>query len=158
MKQLFVILTLLTACGYALAQKGKTEYVYCAACHLTGGEGVPGAFPPLKDRIGPIASIPEGRDYLILTLKVGMIGTITIDNMPYSGAMPAVPSMTDQQLADVMNYVVRTFNKKTVKRKWKPFTAKEIAEVMTKYPGYTPSKTKQFRDKLFTDNPKLDGK
>ena len=38
------------------SEPDKADYQRCAACHLPTGEGIPGAFPPLKGRVAKIAA------------------------------------------------------------------------------------------------------
>lgn len=54
-----------------LMERGEKVYgTNCAACHQANGEGVPGAFPPLKG--GPIATGPkEGHIDIVMNGKVG---------------------------------------------------------------------------------------
>ena len=40
----------------------------CAACHLSNGAGVPGAFPPLKTDVRKLAGTVAGRRYLALVV------------------------------------------------------------------------------------------
>lgn len=80
---------------------GKLVYNgLCITCHLDNGKGVPKAFPPLADS-----------DYLeknqlesIKGIKYGMNEEITVNGIVYKGNMTN-QGLTDQEIADVMNYI-----------------------------------------------------
>ncbi|HEX8757212.1 MAG TPA: cbb3-type cytochrome c oxidase subunit II [Steroidobacteraceae bacterium] len=73
----------------------------CAACHQASGEGLPGAFPPLKGN----AAVNDGDPTLhIHTVLYGAHG-ITIGGVPYSSAMPPFgPQLSDEDVADLIDY------------------------------------------------------
>jgi mono/diheme cytochrome c family protein len=77
---------------------GASLYLdHCAGCHLSGGRGLPGVFPPLAGNGVVVASDPAD------ILKVVLHG------VPAQGKyvpMPAFASLlSDQQVADLSNYV-----------------------------------------------------
>lgn len=77
----------------------------CAACHQVGGTGIPAAFPPLVDHVPAILSLDGGRKYIKDVLLFGTQGAITVEGTDYNGLMPAWGHLSDQQIADVLNYV-----------------------------------------------------
>lgn len=92
--------------SHAAAQDGAKLYQPCKACHLASGKGVPGAFPPLGDQIAALAGSREGRAYLPLVIKRGMIGVLNVDGMSYRGAMPARPQYGSAEVATLLNYIL----------------------------------------------------
>ncbi|MDP5208515.1 copper-containing nitrite reductase [Microbulbifer sp. 2205BS26-8] len=84
---------------------GKRTYDQnCMACHQSGGQGIPGAFPPLA-----------GSDYLLAkpdrsidVLLNGLSGKITVNGQAYDGVMPAV-QLSDESIANVLTYVLNTW-------------------------------------------------
>ncbi|HXR93346.1 MAG TPA: cytochrome c [Steroidobacteraceae bacterium] len=79
----------------------------CAMCHQLNAAGVPGQFPRLAGRMGKIASTAAGRNYLERVVLFGMIGGITVDDTPIvGGVMPSFASLSDQDLADALDYIV----------------------------------------------------
>lgn len=79
----------------------------CAMCHQLKAAGVPGEFPRLAGRAGKIAATTPGRDYLERVVLFGMIGTLTVDDTPIAGGvMPSFASLSDQDLAAALNYIV----------------------------------------------------
>ena len=84
---------------------GKIVYEdLCINCHLDNGKGVLKAFPPLA-----------GSDFLknnqaesIKGVKFGMQEDITVNGVIYKGNM-ANQGLSDQEVADVMNYINNTW-------------------------------------------------
>lgn len=78
----------------------------CIACHMENGEGLVGAFPPLK-----------GSDYLKDKKKIiqaminGLQGEITVNGKKYNNVMPA-SGLNDKEIADVLTYVNNTWGNK----------------------------------------------
>jgi cytochrome c6 len=89
----------------------------CAACHQKMGQGIPGAFPPLKaDK-----------------LALGDPKPLALLMMHGRGAMPAFKdSLSDAQLASVMTYVRSAWGNKA-----KPLTAADFAKARTGPPPST---------------------
>jgi cytochrome c5 len=98
----------------------------CAVCHQATGSGVPGIYPPVKDTIGAYARLPQGRTFLIHLLLFGMDGAIKSHDAIYDGLMPPAADLSDSDLAEAINYMLRTLNAATLPRDFKPFTAMEI--------------------------------
>jgi cytochrome c5 len=97
-------------CTSARAQTAGHSAVFdnnCAMCHQLGAAGVPGQFPRLAGRAGRIAATAVGRTYLERVVLCGMIGAITVDGSPIvGGMMPSFASLSDQDLADALDYIV----------------------------------------------------
>ena len=115
--------------GYALPAQATGEQVFmtrCSICHQTSGAGVPGQFPPINGRAGVIAGSPEGRSYLIKLMLFGLFGSIEVDGVGYHGVMPSIGSLSDQDVADTLNFIVALENPITPAS---PFTAAEVNAV-----------------------------
>lgn len=86
--------------------RGKELYSdLCATCHLPTGKGIPGTYPPL-----------DGSDWLtgkreesIHGVKFGLKGEITVNGETYDNLMPPM-GLSDQEVADVMNYVMNSWS------------------------------------------------
>lgn len=89
--------------GYAYdAAKGKQLFTAnCSACHQTTGEGVPGAFPPLKGN----AAVDNADPTLHLeTILHGAHGVV-VGGVKYTSAMPSFEGqLNDTDIADIANY------------------------------------------------------
>ncbi|RDU96239.1 c-type cytochrome [Trinickia dinghuensis] len=96
----------------------------CVVCHQAGGKGQDGLAPPLIELPGRYAAHDEGRQQLTMTVLNGMFGAITVDSKTYNFKMPSFKAMSDEDLADVLNYVVFDLNAKHDGAK--PFTAADV--------------------------------
>ena len=88
-----------------MARGEAVYYANCVACHLPGGTGLEGAFPPLA-----------GSDYLtgdpgrvIATVLYGNEGPITVNGVQYNGVMPGFAYLTDDEVAAVVTYIMRSW-------------------------------------------------
>lgn len=93
-------------------ERGKEVYTtYCQNCHMSDGNGVAGAFPPLvkADYLKkPVKTVIEA-------ILKGQSGEISVNNIKYNGQMPAQNYLTDEQIADVLNYIYNNWgNRSTV--------------------------------------------
>jgi hypothetical protein len=153
------LLGLLLAGGTGSVVAGSSDeagYQRCAACHLPGGEGIPGAFPPLKGRIASIAASPEGREYLVAVVHAGLMGSITVDGTPYMGVMPAQGSSYDANgISEVLNYTVQVIDQENASPDWKPFTTEEVAAALTKHDSATSQSNATLRQALLERYPEL---
>jgi len=83
--------------------------LHCAGCHLADARGVPPSIPSLRESLGKIVATAEGRNYIV--------------RVPGATQTP----LTDADLAAVMNWVLRTYNKDTLPADFKPLSADEVA-------------------------------
>lgn len=112
--------------GPAAATGPQSFASRCSMCHQPSGAGLPGQFPRLSGRVSQIATTPDGRRYLAMVLLYGIYGPISVDDKKITGLMPSMGTMSDQDIADVLNHAV------SLKKAAKPvaaFTAAEIAKV-----------------------------
>ncbi len=87
----------------------KTDYLlHCSGCHLPDGTGAPDEVPSLRDGLGWIVSMAEGRGYLV--------------RVP--GSSQAM--LNDAELAAVINWVLTEFNSATLADDFQPLTAAEV--------------------------------
>ncbi|WP_194850553.1 c-type cytochrome [Nonlabens antarcticus] len=88
-------------------KRGKEIYgELCITCHLPSGKGAPGAFPPLN----PSDWLTDRRTESIHAVKYGLKGEIVVNGQPYNSIMMPL-GLDDQEVADVMNYTIQTWNK-----------------------------------------------
>jgi nitrite reductase (NO-forming)/hydroxylamine reductase len=78
------------------------------ACHQANGKGLPKAFPPLA-----------GSDYLLAdkhrAIKIvvnGLQGAVRVNNETYNSIMPPLPQLSNQEVADVVTYVLNAWGNK----------------------------------------------
>ena len=94
----------------------QSDYVeHCSGCHGMQGDSAPAEIPVLRDRIGYFLCTQEGREYLI-----------RLPNVAYS------PIPDNQELADMMNFVVFGLGGKSAPKNARPYTAAEEAKLLTR--------------------------
>ncbi len=76
----------------------------CAMCHQSDAVGLPGQYPRLTGRVGPISAKKQGRAYLIHVVTYGMAGRIDVDQQTILGVMPAL-GLSDEDAASVLSYL-----------------------------------------------------
>jgi mono/diheme cytochrome c family protein len=112
MRQLLsaAFLTLAAAPLLAQDQAGAGLYAtHCVACHQVEAVGAPGIAPPLAGNIGRHASSEAGRAYLARVPLTGMVGTINVGGVRYTGNMPSFAKLTDGEIANVVAYLLATY-------------------------------------------------
>lgn len=81
---------------------GKIIYAAnCVACHQGTGLGIAGAFPPLAASEWVLTD-PQIPAQILLH---GMQGAIEVAGQSYSGVMPVMAHLSDEELAAVLNYI-----------------------------------------------------
>lgn len=101
--------------------RGNDVYVdFCMQCHLANGKGDLINFPPL-----------DGSDWLtkkrklsIESVKFGQNGPITVNGKKFNNIMPPL-GLSNQEVADVMNYIMNSWGNKQKKM----VTVEEVAAV-----------------------------
>ena len=93
---------------------------FCLQCHLDQGQGVAKTFPPLAGS----EWLTEKREGGIRAVKYGQRGAIEVMGAPYNGIMPPM-GLTDQEVADVMNYIMNSWGNKSTQL----VTVEEVAAV-----------------------------
>ncbi|MBA4277513.1 MAG: cytochrome C [Flavobacterium sp.] len=101
--------------------RGNDIYVdFCMQCHLANGKGDLVNIPPL-----------DGSDWLtkkrklsIQSVKFGQNGPITVNGKKFNNIMPPL-GLSNQEVADVMNYIMNSWSNKQKKM----VTIEEVAAV-----------------------------
>ena len=83
--------------------------LHCQGCHLPGGAGVPGHVPALHGQVAKFLHSSEGRAYLLRVPGV------------------AQSVLSDQKLADVMNWMLREFDPQDMPANFTPYDSAEVA-------------------------------
>lgn len=104
----FVILLLLiglqvfSTCSEEPFRQGRNLYTqHCANCHMEDGSG-------LGELIPPLAQADWLRDHPLETaciIQHGMEGEVVVNGVTYSNPMPGVESLSDFQIANIINYI-----------------------------------------------------
>jgi nitrite reductase (NO-forming) len=86
----------------------KVFLTSCFACHLATGEGIPGVFPPLAGS----DFLNADTDRAIRIVTKGLSGPITVNGKSYNNVMPPQTQLNDNDVADVITYVLNSWNNK----------------------------------------------
>jgi len=86
--------------------KGKAVYMQtCFVCHQVNGEGIPAQIPPLAKS-----------DYLmadkyraVRNILFGQTGEVVVNGKTYNGTMIPLNYLSDEDVANVVTYVVNSF-------------------------------------------------
>ena len=100
---------------------------HCASCHDATGAGIAGFGSPLAGPAAERLKAPGGRAYLAQVVVHGIAGVFELQGQRQFAAMPAAAALTDEQLAAVLNHVLRLQNAQALPPDFTPFTAAEIA-------------------------------
>lgn len=92
-----------------LSKPATTYAAHCAGCHGHSGRSV-AEIPTLVDRIGYFARIPEGRAYLAQVPNVAM------------------SAVGDEDLAEMLNWLLKTYSGAQLPADFKDYTGAEVAE------------------------------
>ncbi|MDC0004329.1 cytochrome c [Porticoccaceae bacterium] len=146
---LFILLMLGAPLLCNADQNGAELYQRCAGCHLKTAQGVPAMFPPLTERMGPLAGKTAGRDYLVMAVNTGLIGNLEINGSSYRNNMMPGQLLENADTAAVLNYLLEEFNAKTLPKNWKQFTEAEVALIKKRYPNANAQKVYELRKPAF---------
>lgn len=109
----FLLLLVLMALPIAsLAEDSivRSNYLLaCRGCHLEDGSGLPPEVPSLRNSLGAFAATRPGRDYLVRVPGVSR------------------SRLTDEELADVINWVLIEFNAASLPPDFEPLSASEVS-------------------------------
>ena len=83
----------------------------CQGCHLPDGSGSEGNVPKMNDFVGYFLHVPGGREFIV--------------QVPGAAGAP----ISDQELADVMNWMLLNFSKNELPASFVPYDAAEIAKL-----------------------------
>ena len=109
-------------------QTSSGEVVYssnCASCHGPDGLGVAGAFPPLAEHAGHLYN--ADRDYLPQLILYGLQGPIEVAGQTYNGQMPAWKQLGDDEIAELLDYLLTNWGNETITENFAPYTAEDVA-------------------------------
>ena len=93
-------------------ERGKDVYTtFCVNCHMADGKGMEKVYPP----IAKSDFLKRPSKDLINNILNGKSGETKVNGLVYNTVMPAQNYLTDEQIADVLNYINNTWgNKKSV--------------------------------------------
>ncbi len=88
--------------------RGKEVYnTHCQLCHGEKGEGIEGVYPPVAK-----ADFIKDWKKSIQSIVNGLKGPLTVNGKAYDSEMEPLPQLSDQQVADVMNFIYNNWGNK----------------------------------------------
>ena len=99
---------------YALADdaRARVNYmIHCQGCHLPGAVGHPGKVPRLSNFVGYFLHSTEGREFIVRVPGV------------------ATSSLPDDQLSELVNWILVTYSKEQLPPDYVAYTEAEIARL-----------------------------
>ena len=113
---LAIFLLLLTINGALAAQGssnlGRQNYILnCQGCHLPDASGSPGIVPRMNDFIGNFLHVDGGREFIV--------------QVPGSANAP----IDDQELADVLNWLLMNFSQQQIPEDFVPYSGEEVGKL-----------------------------
>jgi mono/diheme cytochrome c family protein len=91
-------------------QPAAVNYMlHCMGCHLPDGSGGPPDVPDVRGGMGRLLAVEGGREYLV--------------QVPGASQAP----ISDKELAEVVNYMLATFNAHTLPRDYVPLSEDEVS-------------------------------
>jgi mono/diheme cytochrome c family protein len=116
------------ASGAAVADGGAALFAErCAICHDAAGTGVVGFGPPLAGPAAARLQAAGGREYLTQVVVHGIAGIFESGGQRQFAAMTPAPSLSDDELAAVLNHVLASLNASALPADFRPIAAAEIA-------------------------------
>lgn len=86
--------------------KGKGVFMQtCFVCHQLNGEGIPGQIPPLAKSDYMMAD----RFRAVRNILFGQTGEVVVNGKTYNGTMIPLNYLSDEDVANVVTYVVNSF-------------------------------------------------
>ena len=109
-RPLLIMLALLAAAPAMATEAAQADYMLnCQGCHLDDGRGYPARqVPSLRGQLGKYLRVPGGREFLV--------------QVPGS----AQTGLSDAQLAQVLNWMLRTFSAEQLPPDFVPYSAQEV--------------------------------
>ena len=101
---------LVGASEHLAAETGENSYLLeCQGCHARDGRGANATVPALRGEMAKFLTVEGGREFLV--------------QVPGSAQSP----LTDQELADTLNWMLERFGPADIARQHPPYTATEVA-------------------------------
>jgi mono/diheme cytochrome c family protein len=116
---------------------------HCAVCHGPEAAGIPGSFPSLHEQIVTFGKLPQGREYLVMVLTAGLMGSLQVGGVNYNGVMPAQSGLSEAEVAAVLNYLTSSRGQKDSGAA--AFTPTEVNSVRARHPEPSPPGARALR-------------
>jgi mono/diheme cytochrome c family protein len=115
----------------------------CAVCHGPQAAGIPGTFPSLHEQIRAFAKTPEGRDYLVMVVTTGLMGSLNVGGVNYTGVMPAQSGLSEAEVAAVLSFLASGPGKSESAAP--ALSANDVTEARARHPDRAAQSTRALR-------------
>jgi cytochrome c551 len=101
---------LLTACGDPKFKQymveGEQLYLKnCSNCHQRNGKGLALVYPPLA----PSDFMDQNLEEVLCLVRSGRKGELTVNGQSFNQPMPAIPSLTELEIAEIATYIYNSW-------------------------------------------------
>lgn len=87
--------------------QGETLYrLHCANCHQQDGSGLGRVYPPLHTS----DYMDNHFEQVVCLIRYGISGEIMVNGKSYNQAMPAIPHLSDIEIAQITTYIYNTWD------------------------------------------------
>lgn len=116
---------------------------HCAVCHGPQAAGIPGSFPSLHEQIVAFSKIPQGRDYLVMVVTTGLMGSLKVGGVAYNGVMPAQLGLSEAEIAAVLSFLASELGAKESGAV--VLSAGDVADARARHPDKSSQATRALR-------------
>lgn len=85
---------------------------HCSNCHMEQGQGLARLIPPISKSDW----IAQNNDKLACIIRYGQQGEVIVNGISYNQPMPANLQLTDIEIYNLLNYILRNFGNQSPKR------------------------------------------
>lgn len=86
--------------------QGQLLYInHCSNCHQEDGRGLARLYPPLDT-----SDYMNNRKAVLCGIRKGIQGSIVVNGVEFNQPMPAIPSLTDLEVAEIATYIYNTWS------------------------------------------------
>lgn len=96
------------------AQARYNWIVHCQGCHRADGKSSGGGTPTISGSVGRFLSVAGGREYLARVPGVAFV------------------SLPDQNVAELLNWMLRTYDRANLPVDFRPYSAEEVGKLRTR--------------------------
>lgn len=89
-------------------QGAELYATHCQSCHMENGEGLRGVIPPLAQ----VDYLQINRELLACLIRYGADSPMAVNGTTYQQPMPANEQLTDTDIANVLNFVLKSWGNK----------------------------------------------
>jgi cytochrome c551 len=89
--------------------QGKQLYLkHCTNCHQESGSGLGRVYPPLNKS----DFVDKNFHDVLCLIRNGREGELVVNGVSFNQKMPANPTLTDLEIAEITTYIYNTWNRK----------------------------------------------